>query len=945
VLAILRPIPRGGRRPIDPGTSIAREQRGDARPEPGIGFGAALRRYREGAGLSQAQLAERAGLSAKAIGALERGERRRPHPQTLDLLATALGLEADERRALVATTLGGVGSPPATSPAALAPPGLVRLLPGRPTPKHNLPLQLTSFVGRERELAEVTRLLGTTRLLTLTGTGGCGKTRLAVEVGATLLDHYPDGVWFVDLAPVADPAFVLQAIASALTISEQPDQPLLATMVQALRNLDVLLILDNCEHLINTCSRLAEGLLRACPRLSVLATSREVLRCAGEVVWHVPSLAVPAPSSLPSEGTSLVAAVSQAEATRLFVTRAAAVRPDFVLVDANARSVAEIAWRLDGIPLALELAAARVSALSPQQIAERLDDRFVLLTAGRRAALLRQQTLLASLDWSHDLLAEPERILFRRVALFAGGFDIAAVEAVCGDVADRRFSLDALTLLIDRSLVQVDNSGGEARYRLLETIRAYAWDRLAESGDLRRIQWRHAEFYVALAQQSERAILQGADQAQWLDRLEREHANFRVALAWAIGVDSDIGLKLALSLVKFWEIRGYLTEGRHWLESALTKQPACTRLRATALREAAQLAHRQVDGPAERRLLAESLALFRDLGDKNGTGAVLLDQGRLAREDTDYQRAKGLIEESLALFHETGDLRRAGWALHQLARLATAQSQGEQAEALFVESLAIARSVGEWSDVAWTLSYLGLHHLDRADRERAQPVLEESLRLFQEIGDRQGTGWAARLLGQLALHTGDYPEADEILREGLEQARAVGDTRGVAGGLRAQADLARLKGNPRQALPLFEESLRLWRELGDRNFIGLVLATMGHAVRLARNPERAKRLAKESLIEVQASRDERAIAHCLWLAGIGALQDGDYDRGVRVIATAESRPRFGWWRYAVDEVDAQRSLASARVALGEAGFAQAWAAGRAMTPEQAIADALAEEDS
>jgi non-specific serine/threonine protein kinase len=776
--------------------------------------------------------------------------------------------------------------------------------------------------------------LRATRLLTLTGTGGVGKTRLAIQVAAELGGAYPDGTWLVELASLSDSSLVPQAVLGALGKREAPGESSIATLVGYLQSIEALIVLDNCEHLVDACAHLTDAILRSCPHVRVLATSREPLRIGAELIWRVPAL------TLPEDDTQPLGELSRSEAVRLFVERAEAIRSGFELTDTNAAAVAAICWRLDGIPLALELAAARVGALSPEQIAERLDDRFVLLTAGRRTAPPRQQTLRASLDWSHGLLTEAERTVFRRVAVFAGGFRFEAAEAVCCVAADDWVSFDAFAGLIDRSLVQVDYRDGEARYHLLETIRAYAWERLVEGGEVERIQRRHAEMYLALARRCEQGILQGIDQAKWLDQLELEHANLRAALAWSIRGDGEAGLRLVRSLTKFWQIRGHFTEGRRWLAAALAACPGRTKLRASALVAASVLTHAQGDPPAERRLLEESLAISRDLGDKQQAGEALLDLGRLARNGADHRQARDLLEESLTLFRETGDLRRAGWVLHNLAILATAQSDPERAKALFAESLAIARSLGDRSDIAWGLLFLGLHYLDSHDRDQAGPLVEQSLRTFQEIGDRQGAGWASRSLGRLALHDGKYPEAERLLRECLEQARALGEKKGVAWALIWQADLTRLQGNPSRAMPLLEESLGLMREIGDRSLVGLVLATLGAVARAAGSSERAKALSRESLREIRACGDQRAIAHCLWRAGTGALWDCDYVRGVRVIAAAEARPRFGRWRYAADDADAESSLASARSALGEEAFARAQGKGQAMTLEQAVAYAL-----
>src|SRR5579884_1061615 len=434
----------------------------------------------------------------------------------------------------------------------------------------NLPVQLTSFIGREKEMEEIKRLLSRTRLLTLTGSGGCGKTRLAAQVGADLLADFADGVWLVELAAIADPALVPQTVASTLGIREEPGQRLLETLQQHLKPKSLLLLLDNCEHLSAACAQLAETLLQACPNLRILASSREALGIAGELAYRVPSLSLPELPRLPSAEAALVPALARCEATRLFVERAALSYPGFALTEQNAPAVAQVCVRLDGIPLAIELAAARIKVLSADQIAARLDDRFRLLTGGSRTALPRQQTLRALIDWSYDLLSEAERTLLRRLSVFAGGWTLEAAEAVCS--AD---ALHLLTSLVDKSLAVYEEQAGEARYRLLETVREYARDRLLESGEMEEVRERHFAFFLRMAEEIE-PKLTGLEQAAWLDRLEGEYDNLRAASGWALSAaeGAQAGLRLAGALWRFWEIRGHIDEGRGRLKNALDRPDA-----------------------------------------------------------------------------------------------------------------------------------------------------------------------------------------------------------------------------------------------------------------------------------------------------------------------------------------------------------------------------------
>src|SRR5579884_1260938 len=491
---------------------------------------------------------------------------------------------------------------------------------------HNLPVQLTSFIGREKEMEEIKRLLSTAHLLTLTGSGGCGKTRLALQVAADRVEEYADGVWLVELAAIADLGLVPQTVAVALGVSEEPNRPLGETLANYLRPKSLLLVLDNCEHLLTACAQLADTLLRTCPKVRILASSREGLGLLGEALYHVPSLSLPDEKRLPT-----LEQLSQYEAVRLFVERAVLSRPDFAVTAQNAASVVQICSRLDGIPLAIELAAARARALAVEQLAQRLDDRFRLLTGGSRTALPRQQTLRATIDWSYDLLSQAERTLLRRLSVFLGGWTLEAAEAVCADASHAppraaamgagehaaapleagsrenaggpvaaEAVLDLLSRLVDKSLVLVEESAeAEARYRLLETVRQYSRDRLMESEEARDLRCRHRDWFLTLAEGAERR-LRGPDQVAWLNRLAQEHDNLRMALEWCRAEEdagAEAGLRLAGALWRFWRVRGYLSEGRERLEAALAQASASERTaqRAKALYGLAALAWGQGD--------------------------------------------------------------------------------------------------------------------------------------------------------------------------------------------------------------------------------------------------------------------------------------------------------------------------------------------------------------
>ena len=604
-------------------------------------------------------------------------------------------------------------------------------------PKHNLPQQLTRFIGREKEIAEVRTLLDKTRLLTLTGSGGCGKTRLSLQVAAGLLNSYADGVWSVELAAVTDPHLVPQTVATGLGLKEELSRSLTQILTAHLKSKHLLLLLDNAEHLLAACAQLADAVLTQCARVTMLTTSREALGIAGELTYRVPSLSMPDPKR---DGTP--ESLSKYEAAQLFIERALFRMPQFAVNRENAPALASVCYRLDGIPLAIELAAARVRSMSLEELNQRLDHRFGLLTGGSRTAMPRQQTLRSTIDWSYDLLNDAEQALFRRLSVFAGGWTPEAVQAFCvGDNIDEDAVLDLLTSLVDKSLVVAEERGGATRFRLLETMRAYARERLRESGEEAEWQNRHLGYFVALAEEAE-PQLTGADQEAWLERLETEHENLRSALAWssAAGGDGAGGLRLAGALSWFWYVRGYLGEGRGWLSGSLAAAhdglPAAAR--AKALHGAGVLASEQGDYPAARALHEESLAIRRVLGDRRGIAASLSNLGVMAQEQSDYAAAQVLRQESLALFRELGDRRGVAALLNNMGVVADEQGDYAAARALHEEALAIRRELGDRLGIAISLNNLGLVAREQGEYAGAHKLHAEALAIRRELGDRRG---------------------------------------------------------------------------------------------------------------------------------------------------------------------------------------------------------------
>jgi non-specific serine/threonine protein kinase len=649
-------------------------------------------------------------------------------------------------------------------------------------PPNNLPLQLTSFVGREQALADLGRRLARTRLLTLTGAPGVGKTRLALELAERALETYADGAWLIELAPLADPALVPQAVGKVLGVREQAAQPLLSTLAEALRPLQLLLVQDNCEHLIEACAELAERLLRACPRLEIVATSREVLGIAGETAWPVPAMTVPV--AQPTLAAVDLAALREGEAVQLFVDRACAAVPTFSLTSQNAEAVVQVCRRLDGIPLALELAAARVRVLSVEQLAARLDvavgeagvartdERFRLLTDGNRAAPPRQQTLRAAVDWSYTLLPEAEQVLLRRLAVFAGGWTLGAAEAVCADDPSLPSGvaiatddvLDLLVHLVNKSLVVAEAPGGRQRYRLLETLREYGWERLRQAGEEEVVRHRHLAWLRSLA---EAALphFRGPEDAAWLDRFEEEVDNVRAALAWSQHVPAEMesGLRLAGSLRQFWYRRGRLGEGRGWLEAALAAGGGSMSGQAQALGAAGLLALGQEDLERAEVLGRQCLTLFRQLKDRHGMGLASVLLGRIAHSRGDHEHAWALTEESLVLFRETGDRVWTAAALSGLGLLAQDRGDYAQATAFYEDTLALYRELTDRYGIGWTLHYLGLVAQASGDRARARSLLRESVTLRHQIGDAEGLAGCLEGLAAVARSEGDLLRTARLL--------------------------------------------------------------------------------------------------------------------------------------------------------------------------------------
>jgi predicted ATPase/class 3 adenylate cyclase len=809
---------------------------------------------------------------------------------------------------------------------------------------HNLPVQPTPLIGREQVGAAACGLLrrAEVRLLTLTGPGGTGKTRLGLQVAADLFENFASGVYFVPLAAIREPALVASSIAQTLGIQEKAGQGLLDSLKEHLQDTQMLLVLDNFEQVVAAAPLVAE-LLAACPRLKCLVTSRVVLRLSGEHEFPVPPLELPDPRHLPTVET-----LSQYAAVTLFIQRALAVKPDFRVDNANAPAVAEICVRLDGLPLAIELAAARLKLLPPQAILARLGRRLELLRGGARDVPDRHQTLRQAIAWSYDLLEAGEQALFRHLAVFVGGCTLEAAEAVCQAVHDPVTGLgqslevlDGVGSLVDKSLLrQQEQASGEPRFRMLETIREYGLECLTASGEESVVRRAHADYYLALAEAAEPALT-GPQQATWLERLEAEHDNLRAALWWVEeSGEAEIGWRLAGALCQFWLMCGHLREGQERLARllGLAGTSPYTAARAKALRRAGHLADNLSDYTAAHAFFEESLAIRRALGDTSGIAAALNDLGWVALRRNDYIAALALSEESLVIWRELGDKEGIATSLNNLGVVAYYQGEFTAAYALFQESLALRRALGDKWSIAVALCYIGWTVHSQGDYRRATALLEEAGVLFRDMGAKQQFAYASTYLGGVAHDQGNDERATALLAESVTLFRDIGDKVGIALTLSVLGTVIHAQGDDERATALYEESLGLSTAIGYKWGMALALCRLGTVAHAQGDDERAMALYGESLALRRELGDKHGLAECLeGLAGVAVAQR-QLERAAQLLGAAETlRQATGAPLSPGARARYDRDMSAVRAGLGEAAFAAAWATGKATPLEQVLA--------
>jgi non-specific serine/threonine protein kinase len=841
-------------------------------------FGTWLRSRRRLLDLTQQALAGQAGCARITVRRIESGALK-PSRELALILFEKLGIPEIERPqwTLFARGLSGMPIKPDASFAD--------------KPLTNLPAFLTTFIGRKKEQAEIIRLIGKYRLVTLTGSWGIGKTRLSVKVGEQLLADYGNGVWLVELESLSDPELLPQTVAALFGLAAQSDIPSTEILVNFLHTKTILLVLDNCEHLLNSCALLADSLLKNCPKLKIIATSREALGIMGEVTYRVPSLQL-------LDGQQAIEKIREYESIRLFEERCQLVQPDFKLTMENVASVVQICNRLDGIPLAIELAAGRVNIFSTEQISIQLNECFRILTGGSRTALPRQQTIRASMDWSWNLLTDLERILLQRLSVFAGGWTLDAAELVCnGDGIETNRVSEVMIQLAKKSLVIVNQGSGSARrYHLLETIRQYAHEKLIETSAHENIRIQHLRYFLALAKQAGPA-LKGPSQVEWLARLLDERENIRTALDWASKTNVEAGLALPSSLgVRFWESFD-LQEGVHWLTEVLHKPES-----------------QAYPGARAKALYVQGFILVR---------LYQLDQAHSA------------AEECLELYRACQDQRGE---IDGLMALAFTSGDVIQAMELAQQALALAQSLGDTWREAMLLFHLSLYD---PDLTHAFAYSEQAISLFRQLKDWSSLALCLGNAGEIALQQGHIQLAEKYVTESLPLSRQLNFKAGSINGLIINGRIAFSRGDYQQARASMQESIAISQEIGNRNYYLWSRARLGYIILRQGDLSEARAIFSETAQDFKNNHIEIGVIYTLEGMASFSVLAGNPNKATRMIGWADTtRKKIGNLRPPIDQTDMDRDIAACRLKLGELAFSHAYDAGRVMTLEQAVAYAL-----
>jgi len=807
-----------------------------------------------------------------------------------------------------------------------------------PPIRRNLPRQLTNFVGREREIAEVEHLLGGMRLLTLMGPGGIGKTRLAIQVAVEKIGSYLDGVWFVDLGALSDESLIASAIASTLGIQDESPCDALQSICDYFERRNALLVVDNCEHMVVACGKIIDSLLQRCENLSILATSREPLMIAGESVFRVPCLSVP-DRQYPAEG------LLQFEALRLFVDRATAVRSEFVLDSTNAGDVVAVCCQLDGIPLAIELAAARSRALSIQEIRTRLTERLRLLTMSTRTAVPRQQTLRATLDWSHNLLSEKEQILFRRICLFVGGFTLQAVEDVSADDRLEQHEItDLLTQLVDKSLV-VFAPNISMRYRLLETIREYSREKLSESREADAIRKRHADFYLRFVEPARYELL-GERQQEWFHLVASDYDNIRSAFQWFRSQPDGTAamLKIVTAIRQFWLVRGDYSEGREWANAALERAGEPRGMQHIgAMETAGDLANAQGDHDAARDIYECILKIAQAHADGKWIGTGLFSLAKVAYSQCDFQRARMLFEESLSAWRRAEYRLGVAGALGNLGHIAYVQANYSVAQNYFEQSLAGFRELRATEGIASLLMSLGHLAYIQGDYAQTRALVEDSLASVRAIGSKPRVARALSYLSDVAAASGDLGSARSLIEQSLEIARELGAKTQIALFLNTLGNIASLEKKYCEARSLYEEGLSIAKAVGDKLDAAHLATGLANIAKNEGRCDAALHLQKQSLTTFREIGFKVGMVRSLNVIAVTFVANGDLERAAHLFGAIESLYQAMGILPPPSEIILFGYKGAAEIAcqiLGEEEFVNAKSQGRDMTLEQAMEYAL-----